>query len=115
MYLLLGTLLYTGSNIILKVTDLTYVGFYIISIMILKGLYSKEFKNVFNSYPLKYYMNKNGMYELLSWCVVISPSYFMKDTEFNIISFLIIICIQLIMARTMMLGTINTFKNIGNK
>ena len=79
MYLFLFTILYCVITQVLNIGYLPAMGVYLIGLILIKGVFCEELKDVFNFKKTKYLYEKNGfkssLMELLSLMLIFINSY----------------------------------------
>ncbi len=88
MYLLLFTMIYCVITQVLNIAYGPAMGIYIIGLGLVKGFFSEELKDVFNSRKAKFVYEKNGfkdsLLDLLSLVLVYINSYLIDYEPFTL-------------------------------
>lgn len=91
MYLFIFTIIYCLITQIVNIDYGPAMGIYLIFIGIVKGLFSEEYKDVFNYKETKYLYEKNGfkdsLMDLLSLMLIFINSYFIDYEPFSLFEF----------------------------
>jgi hypothetical protein len=91
VYLLIVTIIYCLITQFVNVDYGPAMGIYLITIGIVKGLLSEEYKDVFNRDKTKYLYERNGfkdsLMELLSLILIFVNSYLIDYEPFSLIEF----------------------------
>ena len=91
------------------------LGIYLIGLCLVKGMLSKELKDVFNFRKAKYLYEKNGfkdsLMELLSLMLVFINSYLISDDPFSPFEYFIMFFIIALVYRYIFWGITRTLRN----
>ncbi|NPC93898.1 hypothetical protein HOO54_17165 [Bacillus sp. WMMC1349] len=115
MYLFLFTVIYCVMAQILNVSYELSSGIYLIGIGLIKGLSSKEMKDVFNFKKTKDLYKENrfldSLMELFSLILIFINSYLINYEPFSLFEFVVIFLLMALLYRFLFWGIIRKSKN----
>lgn len=108
MYLLLFTIIYCVITQVLNIGYIPAMGVYLISLILIKGFFSEELKDVFNLKKTKYLYKENGfkasLMELLSLMLIFINSYLIDYESLSLFEFVYLLFLIALVYRFLFWG-----------